>query len=119
MGHHGTIRREVAGETCPTINRVQKGISDAMIELNRAGENLADLDALLEEIRDANSSLRDALAEKMGECAALEEEKSSLETERDGLQEENDELKETVQKLEEQIRELEAAQKGAVLATST
>ena len=83
--YYADIRRDVAAETCPLIDRIIKAIKTAchdieLSECDEASSIISELDYVdtLEDIRRHNRALRDALVESMKTVEQLEAKVSKL-----------------------------------------
>jgi hypothetical protein len=82
MTYHAMIRNTVVAETCPTLDKIAAGVKEATILANRYQREFRDRDDVVdvlrdieiamwglldhvEEVRDANGKLREALCEAL------------------------------------------------------
>jgi uncharacterized coiled-coil DUF342 family protein len=107
MGYYRTT--EPVGNTCPLIDRVLEFLNhiefDDQDDFN--GKDIDENIALLEEIRDANSKLRDWGNENAKQADELEEERNDLQKKVKELEEEVEDYKNEIEDLEKQIEELQ------------
>jgi predicted nucleic acid-binding Zn-ribbon protein len=81
----------VPDNTCPIIDKIQKGIEDLVTDRNSA----------LEDVRQANSELRDSSQYWYNVAKEMQERIDALESEVSELEEENQELRQQLERTEQ------------------